>query len=389
MNEIVLFNFNDITVLFGGFLSLVLALLLAFRASGLRIKRRYWICASLFFLLSTLHAVDTLIYWNPVINSLLADYPNLFFSLWFAALLQGPLLYWFTKAAIYRDVNFQFKDALHLIPVTAFPVYLYMIYGQFDSDYKLQYINNWEQVKNNVYFETLIWSQRLISFSYASICVYQLYKYTGHLKGNQFSLSKIDVHWLKLLVLGFAAICALDFLTLIQSRLIGSGLDGFLGKVENYVLFFYHCALVFYLLQNSNGFTEIKTEYTISTTSKTIGRVQEPQQEVVEKLQDLMTTQRPYLEPHITVERLAQRLDVSPKILSGVINSQLRVNFFELISTYRLEEAKRHLIDPANRELSINDVMKSCGFSSKSVFNQAFKKTVGVTPSHYRQQYLG
>lgn len=385
MNEIVLFNFNDIAVLFSGFLSLVLALLLAFRAPGLRIKRRYWLCVAFFFLLSTVHTVDTLIYWNPTIKSLLVTNTNVFFSLWFAVFLQGPLLYWFTKSAIYRDVNFHYRDLLHLIPVLAFPIYLYMIYGRFDTDYKLQYVNDWDQVKNNVYFETLIWGQRLIAFTYSSVCAYQLYKYVGHLKGTQFSLSKVDLHWVKLLVLGFVTISTLGLITLIQSRFIGAGLDGFLGKVENYVLFFYNCALVFYLLQNSNGFAEIKTEHTIGAPPK----VSEPHLHLVDKLQDLMVTQRPYLEPHITVERLAHKLDVSPKILSGAINGQLRVNFFELISTYRLEEAKRHLTDPANREVPINDVMKNCGFSSKSVFNQAFKKTVGVTPSHYRQQYLG
>ena len=385
MNEIVLFNFNDIAVLFSGFLSLVLALLLVFRAPGLRIKRRYWVCVAFFFLLSTLHTVDTLIYWNPNIKALLTTNTNVFFSLWFAVFLQGPLLYWFTKAAIYREFNFCYRDLLHLIPVLAFPIYLYMIYGRFDIDYKLQYVNDWEQVKNNIYFETLIWGQRLIAFIYSGVCAYQLYKYVGHVKGTQFSLSNVDVHWLKLLVLGFVAISTLGLITLIQSRFIGAGLDGFLGKVENYVLFFYHCALVFYLLQNSNGFAEIKTEHTLGVPPK----VNEPHLHLVDKLQDLMVTQRPYLEPHITVERLAFKLDVSPKILSGAINGQLRVNFFELISTYRLEEAKRHLTDPANREVPINDVMKNCGFSSKSVFNQAFKKTVGVTPSHYRQQYLG
>jgi len=385
MNEIVLFNFNDIAVLFSGFLSLVLALLLAFRAPGLRIKRRYWVCMAFFFLLSTLHMVDTLIYWNPSIKALLATNTNVFFSLWFAVFLQGPLLYWFTKAAIYRDFNFRDWDVLHLIPVLAFPIYLYMIYGRFDTNYQMQYVNDWEQVKNNIYFETLIWGQRLIAFIYSSVCAYQLYKYVDHLKGTQFSLSKVDLHWLKILVLGFAAISTLSLFTLIQSRLMGAGLEGFLGKVENYVSFFYNCALVFYLLQNSNGFAEIKTEHTIGVPPK----AHEPHLQLVDKLQDLMITQRPYLEPHITVERLALKLDVSPKILSGAINGQLRVNFFELISTYRLEEAKRHLTDPANREVPINDVMKNCGFSSKSVFNQAFKKTVGVTPSHYRQQYLG
>jgi|GEM_PF-876714 len=385
MNEVVLFNFNDITVLFGGFLSLVLALLLIFRAPGLRIKRSYWCCLALFFLLGTLHAIDTLLYWNPSIKGLMSANPNVFFALWFALLLQGPLLLWFTKAAIYREFNFYSRDLLHLIPVVVFPVYLYLGYGRLNLNEKLQLINDWNLVKNNVYLESLVWAQRLVAFTYGSVCAYQIYKYIWHLKSTYSSLSKVDLHWLKLLVFGFAAISTLGLLALLQSRFMSSGVDGLLGKIENHALFVYHCALIFYLLQNSNGFAEIKTEHTIGSAPK----VREPQLYIVEKLQDLMETQRPYLEPHITVERLAHKLEVSPKTLSSAINSQLNVNFFELISNYRLEEAKRHLTDPANRELPINDVMKSCGFSSKSVFNQAFKKNLGVTPSHYRQQYLG
>jgi AraC-like DNA-binding protein len=86
---------------------------------------------------------------------------------------------------------------------------------------------------------------------------------------------------------------------------------------------------------------------------------------------------------------LAVRLGVSPKLLSGTINNQLNKNFFEMIGSYRIEEAKRKLADAELRDVPISEIMKICGFSSKSVFNQAFKKTVGVTPSHYRQQYLG
>ena len=82
-------------------------------------------------------------------------------------------------------------------------------------------------------------------------------------------------------------------------------------------------------------------------------------------------------------------MQVSPKLLSSTINSQLHKNFFEMIGSYRLEAAKKQLADPQYRELSISEIMKNCGFNSKSVFNQAFKKSVGVTPSHYRQQYLG
>lgn len=112
------------------------------------------------------------------------------------------------------------------------------------------------------------------------------------------------------------------------------------------------------------------------------------QPQLAVRLIEFMRTQKPYLEPHITVERLAIKLQVSPKLLSATINSELQMNFFELISNYRVLEAKKRLADSSLREKPICEIMKSCGFNSKSVFNQAFKKAVGVTPSHYRQQHI-
>lgn len=122
--------------------------------------------------------------------------------------------------------------------------------------------------------------------------------------------------------------------------------------------------------------------------TQTVSPACSQQKELVEKLVLFMEQNKPYLESHITVERLANKLNVSPKLLSSTINNQLHVNFFELIGNYRVAEAKKRLADAGLRQQSINEIMKSCGFNSKSVFNQAFKKSVGVTPSHYRQQNL-
>lgn len=112
------------------------------------------------------------------------------------------------------------------------------------------------------------------------------------------------------------------------------------------------------------------------------------QKALVDRLVQFMEQNKPYLESHITVERLANKLNVSPKLLSSTINNQLHMNFFELIGNYRVAEAKKRLADSELRQKPINEIMKSCGFNSKSVFNQAFKKAVGVTPSHYRQQHM-
>ncbi len=138
-----------------------------------------------------------------------------------------------------------------------------------------------------------------------------------------------------------------------------------------------------------------RENYPFSRASKPTGEAAEvmevpaveTQPQLAEKLTEFMVQQKPYLEPHITVERLAAKLNVSPKLLSGTINNELHVNFFELISNYRVAEAKQRLLDTELSEKPICEIMKSCGFNSKSVFNQAFKKAVGVTPSHYRQQH--
>ena len=50
-----------------------------------------------------------------------------------------------------------------------------------------------------------------------------------------------------------------------------------------------------------------------------------------------------------------------------------------------MAEAKRRLSDPANAD-NILQVMYEAGFNSKSVFNTAFKKATGMTPTQYRLQ---
>ena len=205
------------------------------------------------------------------------------------------------------------------------------------------------------------------------------------LKRTHFSLNQVDLQWLKLLLIGFLCVNAWVVLTLLESRFTNLGFDSPMGIAESYIRFIYVSVLIVYLLQNSKGFAEIQVEHTISDAPV----IDVPHhQQLLDKLLQYMETQRPYLEPTITVERLAQRLQVSPKLLSSTINTQLHKNFFEMIGSYRLDEAKKQLADPQYRDLSISEIMKNCGFNSKSVFNQAFKKNVGVTPSHYRQQYL-
>ncbi|WP_195289373.1 helix-turn-helix domain-containing protein [Phocaeicola massiliensis] len=69
--------------------------------------------------------------------------------------------------------------------------------------------------------------------------------------------------------------------------------------------------------------------------------------------------------------------------LSNVVNHYFKCNFKHLLNKYRILHAK-HLID--NNECAITELDKRCGFTSRSVFYDAFGKIMGIPPAHYRKR---
>ncbi len=105
----------------------------------------------------------------------------------------------------------------------------------------------------------------------------------------------------------------------------------------------------------------------------------------LQRLLDLMNTEKPYMDGELTLQKLAKAVAISPHHLSQTINEQLNQNFIDFINAYRIEEAKRMLVDPAKRHYSILAVSEEVGFNSKSAFNTAFKKHANMTPSEFRK----
>lgn len=120
------------------------------------------------------------------------------------------------------------------------------------------------------------------------------------------------------------------------------------------------------------------------TSSLVPERAQKSKQDLIRYVQ----TNKPFLDPDLTLAQLAKALKIHPNHLSQIINEHFGVGFNDFINSYRIEEAKRLLTDPAHQEKSILQIMLDAGFYSKSVFNTAFKKFTGKTPSQYRNNNL-
>jgi AraC-like DNA-binding protein len=95
---------------------------------------------------------------------------------------------------------------------------------------------------------------------------------------------------------------------------------------------------------------------------------------------------RAYLDPDLTLTSLAARLRMPVSHVSQIINERLHQSFTDLINHYRVEEAKRRIVDPAWRHYSLLAIAEDVGFRSKSNFNAVFKKHTQVTPSEFREQ---
>jgi len=109
-------------------------------------------------------------------------------------------------------------------------------------------------------------------------------------------------------------------------------------------------------------------------------------QTIVKNVIALMEVEKLYHEPELTLQQLANRLQMPTYLVSQAINDRLNKNFYELINQYRVEEAKKLLLEPKNANFTILSIGFEAGFNSKTTFNTVFKKFTGQTPTEFREQ---
>lgn len=88
----------------------------------------------------------------------------------------------------------------------------------------------------------------------------------------------------------------------------------------------------------------------------------------------------------LNLPNLARFMNLSVHEMSELINMGFDENFAQFINRYRVEESKRLLLSEKHAHLSMVGIAFEAGFNSKTAFNMAFKKMVGVSPTAYREK---
>ena len=91
-----------------------------------------------------------------------------------------------------------------------------------------------------------------------------------------------------------------------------------------------------------------------------------------------------YMNPNLNIADLAFALHTNEKYISRAIAEVSGSNFSTFINTFRVNEAKKLLSDPAYNMLTSDQVADKCGFSNSHTCRRNFRKITGLNPLDFR-----
>lgn len=325
------------------------------------------------------------------------NYPALGMFLSSLVFLKMPLLYLYLVSVTFSDFKLKWKHLWHGLPfLVNFLIFIPRFYA-IDKEGQLEYLLS----------QTLSYRQIEVQFSYITlhlqIFVYLIIsfvlvnKYRKLLLENYSNASLFNYHWL------FQLVLIISFETIIASL---KNVFMFFGSSEAYfysllitslVALSYIVWLVFKTMRHPELFRGIDSKLQLVT--KIIKDEDNPekliisdsadsnaQKEIIEKLENHMKVNEPFMDSSLSVYDLAKQINVPSRELSVAINHNLNKHFFDFVNEYRIKKAMEIFKNTNDEKLTVLEVLYEVGFNSKSSFNTAFKKFTGTTPSEFKRK---
>ena len=293
-------------------------------------------------------------------------------------LLYGPIFYLYARGVIFRDFRLSGAHLLHLIPYLLLTASL-LSFGSLMPETTEEILSNnlpWQFYSIGAVIYTHF-------FVYLGLTYKTLWRYRKIIKNEYSQIDQINLDWLSFSLNSFG------LLTII------SLIHNFIALAKNVYVFMVTLILllifIFYFVNTvilkALRQPEIFAGIAKNETSKYLGSNLTPDQieEYKQQLLALLRTDKPFLNPQVSLSDLSERLSLSSKHLSQVINQSFDKNFFDFINSYRIQEVQKILKESGDDKLTVLEAMYEAGFNSKSSFNTAFKKETGQTPSEFRK----
>lgn len=377
--ESVLFNFHDVILMMISLQCLFFALLL-WLTNSKQVKSTFFLAAFLFA--HSLIPINELMMWGAEFKvHARQQLSSLYFVPGIAYYIDGPLLFLCIKSLVFRDFILRRTDLLHLLPFAIYCLYVGLNFYGNPLNIRLEMLNS-ESFVYSTNFVTIEFISKLTRFSYVIACFILISRYGLMLQEKHSNMEKAHISWLRALVAGFMLVMLFE-LILSASKIFTHYhyIYFYIGLTRYYTTFFLINLLVFTAIRFFGMFEQVNEE---ELPKRPVDEFSINPEEA-ESIDSRIKQEQLFMDPDITLDSLAETLEVMPRDLSMIINRHFGSNFYTFINSYRIEEAKRMLKDQAKKDTTITDIYLAVGFNSKSVFYTFFKKLEGMTPTKYRQ----
>jgi len=302
-----------------------------------------------------------LFFFNEVLFGI-AQFANLFIF------LSAPLLFLYFLSFVEGKSNINGRDIVHFIPffvavsITSYNIIFY-------PEQLFRYYNI------GITLLSLLFLQNIL---YLIILTVKLHKRDILLFRSKIKSIKTEFQWITKLIRIFFVIIILQLCIFLTRDILKLEICIVLTGIFFVFTFLVVNSMVLMGLSKSRLF-DYEQKYKSSPINK------ELKGEYYQKICQVFYRDEMYLDPLITLDKLARNIHVPMNSISQVINETFKMNFKSLINKLRIEKAVE-LISESNGDAKIIDIAYEIGFSSKSTFNTAFKKYIGLTPSEYIAQ---
>jgi AraC-like DNA-binding protein len=374
-----------IVLIIGAIQGFALSFLIYQKGRTLFANRFLW---SLMFIFSIMLAVM----WLSDIGFYLT-YPKIMYTFEGIQFILFPLYFLYSKYLTNKHKKFDRKDWLHFLPFIIYKLLLIPFYfmnmeeiSSFQnsiiiSSYPLQYIIfNW----------VLIFQGSI----YMILTIRKVNERNQFLDEHFSSNYRIKLDWLK--NASYLGVLTTLVFTIENILLITSNSISDLFGISSIAAGIYIYAIGYLGFSHSGVFTELivienkelEKEHITNGKYEKSGLSKEKADEYYQKLIQLMEGKKPYKQNKLTLGELAELISVSSHNLSEIINTKTKMNFFDFINQYRIEEVKKEILKPKNDSFTILAIAINAGFNSKSSFNTLFKEYEKMTPTQYRNEFL-
>lgn len=300
---------------------------------------------------------------------------NFYFKPIYYSFAFGPLIYLYVKSMVNSEFKLKKVHLLHFVPVFIQGL-LYWYLNFRNYEYRREYwINIHEPFTYRIEFDGTFISLAVYSFlSFLALRSFQRW-----LPSNFSETSKINLNWLKLLLLLLVILCAQWFAEVVLRDVYQNFYQysysptilGILSLVLAYRSIAQESLRKVSFKQQAN---QQKTKTIAVIDSNTLNQISRQ-----------MADKRAYLNPKLSLREFAEIIGLPSRIVSEHINQGRNQTFLDFVNEFRIAHFKSLLEKPNASDYTLQSLAFDSGFNSKATFNRVFKKHLGVTPSSYQK----